>query len=94
MSFRSVLSHIEQDISIGLEVATPIVGTFNPAIGLILGAIGKGLAILEKKNTDPEKVSPVIQAISTNCAVMQHAGVCSGNQNCTACCCPSPPPGW
>lgn len=89
MSFRSVLKKIETDIEIGINAAAPIIDAFDPQIGLILTAIGKGLAVLEKSKTDPNVVSPVIQSITTTCSIMQHKGACTKDQNCTACCCPS-----
>ena len=88
MSFLSVLKKIEEDVTIGINAAAPIIGSFSPGIGLILTAIGKGLNILEEKGTNPDQVSPAIQAIATHCAIMQHSGVCTWDANCTACCAP------
>lgn len=88
MSFISVLKKIEEDVTIGINAAIPIVGSFAPGIGLILTAIGKGLNVLQDKGADPEKVSPSIQAIATQCTIMQHSGVCTWDANCTACCAP------
>jgi hypothetical protein len=88
MGFLNVLKKIEQDITIGINAAAPIVGSFMPGVGLILTSIGKGLNVLEEKKADADGVSPSVQAIATQCTIMQHSGACTWDANCTACCAP------
>lgn len=85
MSFISVLHKIEEDVTIGINAALPIVGTFSPGIALVLSAIAKGLQVLEEKKVDAANVRPLVQAIATNCTIMQHQKLCTWTPSCTAC---------
>jgi hypothetical protein len=81
MSFLSILKTIETDVTKGLEIAAPIVGTFVPAAGPILVEIGNVLAALEGINSPatPAQLSQVVQAVATTSAVKQHvAAVTAG----------------
>jgi hypothetical protein len=75
VSLLSVLKTIGDDIEKGIAVATPIVGGFNPAIGIILGEASQVIAALESQSAvpDPSHVSTVIQSIATASTAKQAA---------------------
>jgi len=72
MSFLSVLKTIEADVTKGLEVAAPIVGTFVPAAGPILSEIAEVLLVLEGAGANTQtNISGLVQAVATVSAVKQ-----------------------
>jgi len=73
MSFLKHLENIGVDILKGIQIASPIIGSFNPAIGAILTEVGTVIADLEQKGQtiNPSDMSALVTAISTVHTVKQ-----------------------
>ena len=73
MSFISTLETIGKDILKGIEIATPIVGTFVPAAGPILTELALIITQLENsgKTLTADQLTQLIQSVATVSAVKQ-----------------------
>ncbi len=84
MSLKSVLETIGKDIEKGLQVAAPVIGAFDPPLGIILSEIGQLVAAVESVQQattpptapptplTPEQVSAIVSAVTTITAIKAH----------------------
>ena len=77
MSLLKTIETIGQDILKGIEIAEPIIGTFEPTVGTILTDIAEVIATLEAKATPvtPMQMAGIVQAMSMTAAVKQASAV-------------------
>jgi hypothetical protein len=75
MSFLSSLENIGKDILKGFEIATPIIGTFVPALGPVLTEVAQIITVLEARGqqVSTDQISSIINTLAAAQAIKQSA---------------------